>query len=957
MEEEFIEPVDKPLPKPQKNSKKRGPNNSDKSRTKNQKKGKKRQSSESPIPEFIWNQVNVDYEAKCHDPRFANEGDVFIWDANEFTYENIRRTGLKNPILFTNQQDILGIKIPDVSYEDVVNLIQPFTKIDVFDHSTEKTKNMLVKTVAEEMVKPADNRLGPLNMLSLEVSYHKLGELVEPPRLVRELDWAKYIFPKEFEHRQYSKVEKYAIFTMARSYTDFHIDFAGTSVWYHVKKGLKYFFLIEPSLENLQIFEEHKNAYHSGVHVGFFGDVITGKCTCIKLTAGQTLILPSGWIHAVYTPEDSLVFGGNFLHSFSIPTQIEVRGQETRGQVQKKFTYYCYDQTLWYYAAHVVERALGKKYVRLIKRSEYDSILIRLAEHPEEFANCCYDIQLNKDEFYDDPRPEGPIQFTFDACNENVIRPPSKFNEEYLSQITPFEIVGLIKLVQVLGDYRDLLLNRRQCKVPEGIRRPKHLLQDFRYVVDYITNTAFTRRQPDVNTNSLNNKSSIVESNSPKNVEEVKNDDNRDQVEAKTQNIEAKIETEQTTEPTGSNGTTDGVQIKSEESKKEMNGQIEVENKEEKPVQSIESQGSSQHQDIGNVDVGSPSKRKRKNTNRSDDDPDFEPQGSMSKHIRKHSPSFNGDHSTDLLEPSEKKKSKKSPKAKATKNNNDGNAAKGSAPVHDKKPASHTQPPRRRRSYLKTGHKHGSKDEEDHAAKNPPKHRIDAPSPDAAPPVDVVPLGSKFNHQHVGSIKRLNAHITPVAIHGARLGTKEEKHRALESIKIPGQMSRPSTSPKVLSDQKDLFNEMFISPVGEKRRSFSKPSPSPTASTSNSFERPLTLNPVPSPTRHHSKGEEVPYTPTRPSLNLSSLHSPLSPNNPYNSSFNRTLGGYDPRNADMTFYKTREHVSGETFSPGIAYQPPPSQPSPSQAQNRKNLKYQHALDQLDDINSILGRDD
>ena len=30
----------------------------------------------------------------------------------------------------------------------------------------------------------------------------------------------------------------------------------------------------------------------------------------------------SGWIHAVYTSQDSLVFGGNFLHSHNIGLQL-----------------------------------------------------------------------------------------------------------------------------------------------------------------------------------------------------------------------------------------------------------------------------------------------------------------------------------------------------------------------------------------------------------------------------------------------------------------------------------------------------------------------------------------------------------------------------------------------------------------------------------------------------------
>ena len=34
--------------------------------------------------------------------------------------------------------------------------------------------------------------------------------------------------------------------------------------------------------------------------------------------AGDTFMIPTGWIHAVYTPADSLVFGGNFLHRYEI---------------------------------------------------------------------------------------------------------------------------------------------------------------------------------------------------------------------------------------------------------------------------------------------------------------------------------------------------------------------------------------------------------------------------------------------------------------------------------------------------------------------------------------------------------------------------------------------------------------------------------------------------------------
>lgn len=44
-------------------------------------------------------------------------------------------------------------------------------------------------------------------------------------------------------------------------------------------------------------------------------------------------VCDSGWIHAVYTPVDSMVFGGNFLHSFNIPMQLNICNIEDRTRV------------------------------------------------------------------------------------------------------------------------------------------------------------------------------------------------------------------------------------------------------------------------------------------------------------------------------------------------------------------------------------------------------------------------------------------------------------------------------------------------------------------------------------------------------------------------------------------------------------------------------------------------
>ena len=46
-----------------------------------------------------------------------------------------------------------------------------------------------------------------------------------------------------------------------------------------------------------------------------------------------TMLLLVGWIHAVFTPDDSLVLGGNFVHSFNIPGQIKISKIEENTKV------------------------------------------------------------------------------------------------------------------------------------------------------------------------------------------------------------------------------------------------------------------------------------------------------------------------------------------------------------------------------------------------------------------------------------------------------------------------------------------------------------------------------------------------------------------------------------------------------------------------------------------------
>lgn len=82
----------------------------------------------------------------------------------------------------------------------------------------------------------------------------------------------------------------------------------------------------------------------------------------------------TGWIHAVYTPEDSLVFGGNYLHSFSIEKQIRVAQIEEITKVPQKFRFPYFTELQWFALDKYVYALLGRTHLDL-SEDEKDYLL------------------------------------------------------------------------------------------------------------------------------------------------------------------------------------------------------------------------------------------------------------------------------------------------------------------------------------------------------------------------------------------------------------------------------------------------------------------------------------------------------------------------------------------------------------------------------------------------------
>jgi F-box/leucine-rich repeat protein 10/11 len=132
--------------------------------------------------------------------------------------------------------------------------------------------------------------------------------------------------------------------SVADCYTDFHIDFGGSSVYYHIIKGRKTFFFIPPTRQNLKKYEDW--CLSPSQSHDFLGLQVK-ECYRVDLFPGDTMLIPSGWIHAVWTPEDSLVIGGNYLTRIHYGMQIKVLEIEKNTKVAARFRYPFFQKIMW----------------------------------------------------------------------------------------------------------------------------------------------------------------------------------------------------------------------------------------------------------------------------------------------------------------------------------------------------------------------------------------------------------------------------------------------------------------------------------------------------------------------------------------------------------------------------------------------------------------------------------
>nr|XP_043868142.1 lysine-specific demethylase 2B isoform X1 [Solea senegalensis] len=447
---------------------------------------------------------------------------VHTMDGKDFTYEYVQREGLRIPLIF-KEKDGLGIRMPDPEFtvSEIKGLVGSRRSVDVMDVSTQKGSEMSMAQFVRYYETPEEERDKLFNVISLEFSHTKLENLIKRPTVVDQVDWVDNMWPPDLKQSQteatnvisemkYPKVQRYCLMSVKGCYTDFHIDFGGTSVWYHVFKGHKVFWLVPPTTHNLALYEDWVlSGKQSDI---FLGDRADG-CQRVELKQGYTFFIPSGWIHAVYTPEDTLVFGGNILHSFNIPMQLTIHEIESRTKVNSKFRFPFYYDICWYVLERYLHCLTKRSYLSLEIRKEpvlmdyeikattespysdsrsqdvnEDSCETQMKEDPgEKLERVAQDGSCSPDHGRGQHLRAVLSVDSEDSCNpgsssldfpKTPSDSPASESQNKLTHLTEFELSGLRTLVEKLESLPD----HKKC-VPLGIDNPQALLEDLKVVL------------------------------------------------------------------------------------------------------------------------------------------------------------------------------------------------------------------------------------------------------------------------------------------------------------------------------------------------------------------------------------------------------------------------------------------------------------------------------------------
>ncbi|CAL2035440.1 unnamed protein product [Caenorhabditis brenneri] len=274
----------------------------------------------------------------------------------------------------------LGLEFPDLSFDNILDYIKEDESVSVINSSTRNPSWMKMETLIKKF-KAEKRGKNPLNVLSKEVSkdHKNLSHLMRVPEFVREncmieeietIIHAKIndseklsggssrpeVARLKHQLKNLPRYQKFLLLSMKRSYTDVHIDPSATPVSYHVHEGKKIFYVAPATPENIEIYKADE--MNEDTKKEWIFNRLFDQWRRVEIEAGETAFIPAGYLHAVFTPMDSIVFGGNVLMKQFMELQFDLtRMEETRfvkGHLHVSEMFQGFRNVMWMHLEHLL---------------------------------------------------------------------------------------------------------------------------------------------------------------------------------------------------------------------------------------------------------------------------------------------------------------------------------------------------------------------------------------------------------------------------------------------------------------------------------------------------------------------------------------------------------------------------------------------------------------------------
>lgn len=299
-------------------------------------------------------------------------GDIRKMRGQHLTLKELCVTGFDRPIQIETNDGLEMQLDANLSLENLAKFYPVDHALDCFEVTRQVKARLTVGYLLEQLQLTINQRVD-VYLTRLDLSKHEqLERSIAPPRIVRKLSWVDQYYPKvPFR----PNLSTYGFVSMENGYVDFHIDVGGTAAWYHIVSGEQTFIFVEPTDTNLELFEKWENSANKQETMFF---VNAERYFKVRVSAGETLLIPNGWIYAILTTEDTLMVGGYYLHSISIAQQLRMFDYLKRAFPEKQHLQLSgYEYTCWY-AAPNLEKLIKDSFKNRIPRHLSEGVEVLL---------------------------------------------------------------------------------------------------------------------------------------------------------------------------------------------------------------------------------------------------------------------------------------------------------------------------------------------------------------------------------------------------------------------------------------------------------------------------------------------------------------------------------------------------------------------------------------------------